>query len=342
VAHDDNNTQAQEHNNMACLLFVDSLLGEHTFSTDIQKHVRQFDIQKRVKQFLSDEWKHKLIAAFSGSSIVQPSSATSSHTTYTETELFSFKQQILSCDQYSMDCRDGKCLFSDLPAIVCNQAPQQQNGYDCGIFCYKFAEVILNFSPTSLQSDLNNGFSDFFNAKTFSQADVTAERKSYRIFLEYMRELHIARTPSSPTSAKDDCSPSVVYVQTSTKQQRLDAADKTFNDADLMPPPQRRDKAILLHRNTIEVTSTNHCFVYFEMQYHHYTTGNNIASEQSFQSGYISPFNAHLHIGVVLQNDTKTSNTFVDARYDLQVSNALVQCRSFSCLLLLYLCSSYR
>ena len=324
VAHDDNSNEKAHyaHNNKACLLFVDSLLGRiHHFSTDIQK---------RVKKFLSDEWNYKLDLCFSGSSLITPDPSAAiagCFTTYSEAELFSFRQRIRSCDQYVLDCVDGKCLFSDIPTVLCNQAPQQSNGYDCGIFCYKFAEVIFNF-PTSLQSDLDNGFSDFFNAQTFTQADVTKERECYRLELQKLRETYIAgiismeRRPSSSTTAKVACSPSssVEYVHTTTKTQRIDVVDYSLNaNADLMPPPQRRDKAVLLHCNTIEISSTNLCFIYFEMLYHHYT--NNIVSVQSFQSGYISQLKAHLHIGVALQNFPSTLDTFTASSYDLKVSS---------------------
>jgi hypothetical protein len=319
VTHDDNNnTQAQAHNNKACLLFVDSLFGIH----------QSTDIQKRVKQFLSDEWNYKLDLVFSGSSIItpDPSTATRSLTTYTEMELFVFRQRIRSCHQYIMDCRDGKCLFSDISSVVCHQAPQQLNGYDCGIFCYKFAEVILNVFPTSLQSDLDSGFSEFFNARTFTQADATEEREYYRIMLEQLRETYIASRiskehPSSSFTSKAACSPSsVVYVQT-TKQHSDKAVDKALIAGIDEPMPPQRDKAILLEcTNNISFSEeASHCFIYFEMQYHH-CTGNKCVSVHSFQSGSITPSKAHLHIGVSLQNNISASSL-----YDLKVRPILLK-----------------
>jgi Ulp1 family protease len=59
----------------------------------------------------------------------------------------------------------------------------QQNGYDCGVFVIRFAEMILQKWPSSTEDDIKDGFRSQF-ATEFSQEDISEERIKIRSLLE--------------------------------------------------------------------------------------------------------------------------------------------------------------
>lgn len=60
------------------------------------------------------------------------------------------------------------------------QVPQQMNGYDCGVFVGRFANMITDLWPSSTSSDIDDHFSKQFFSSTVTQADIDEERTSLR------------------------------------------------------------------------------------------------------------------------------------------------------------------
>lgn len=60
----------------------------------------------------------------------------------------------------------------------------QANGYDCGLFVTKFAEMLLQRRPPSSAADIDSKFATLLPADAFSQRDVDQERANMRILLE--------------------------------------------------------------------------------------------------------------------------------------------------------------
>jgi hypothetical protein len=94
-----------------------------------------------------------------------------------------------------------KKLFDGIPVIKCKvrlrdalavivmcdprcrcstQVPMQANGYDCGLFVTKFAEMVLRRQPSSTAADVASKFAALLPADAFSQRDVDEERFAMR------------------------------------------------------------------------------------------------------------------------------------------------------------------
>jgi hypothetical protein len=71
-------------------------------------------------------------------------------------------------------------LMCDPRCHCCAQVPTQANGYDCGLFVTKFAELVLRRQPSSTDADVASKFAALLPADAFSQADVDAERVAMR------------------------------------------------------------------------------------------------------------------------------------------------------------------
>ena len=67
---------------------------------------------------------------------------------------------------------------------MCPQVPIQANGYDCGLFVTKFAELVLRAQPTSTDVDIESKFGNILRSDAFSQADVDGERKNMLAMIE--------------------------------------------------------------------------------------------------------------------------------------------------------------
>ncbi len=61
--------------------------------------------------------------------------------------------------------------------------PQQENGYDCGVFVIRFAEMILTKWPSSTLIDIEDSFRHKF-AMEFNQSDIDQERENIRRLLD--------------------------------------------------------------------------------------------------------------------------------------------------------------
>eukprot|EP00981_Chlorochromonas_danica_P005158 scaffold1036_cov169-Ochromonas_danica.AAC.38 len=68
-------------------------------------------------------------------------------------------------------------FVSCLPSVRC-KVPQQMNGYDCGVFVGRFANMITDLWPSSTSHDINDYFSRQFFSSTVTQKDIDEERKS--------------------------------------------------------------------------------------------------------------------------------------------------------------------
>ena len=68
--------------------------------------------------------------------------------------------------------------------LLSPQVPIQANGYDCGLFVTKFAELVLNTQPSSTDADIANKFGNLLRSDAFSQADVDGERKKMLAMIE--------------------------------------------------------------------------------------------------------------------------------------------------------------
>jgi Ulp1 family protease len=64
------------------------------------------------------------------------------------------------------------------------QVPQQANGFDCGLFVTKFAEMVLKRQPGSSSADIAHQFTTLLPASDFSQQDVDLERTKLRRLLD--------------------------------------------------------------------------------------------------------------------------------------------------------------
>jgi len=62
--------------------------------------------------------------------------------------------------------------------------PIQANGYDCGLFVTRFAELVLRTQPSSTDADIQSKFSNILRSDAFSQADVDGERKNMLTMIE--------------------------------------------------------------------------------------------------------------------------------------------------------------
>jgi sentrin-specific protease 7 len=71
-------------------------------------------------------------------------------------------------------------LFKNLPKLN-SPCPKQENGYDCGVYLYKYVEVILDIFPNS--KDL---FSSLFNNNMFTKEDIGAERILYKNLIDQL------------------------------------------------------------------------------------------------------------------------------------------------------------
>ena len=118
----------------------------HLDSLDMHSCTKQCNI---CKEYLKDEWKAKM------------SEKHSDH------------------EEVAMD------VIDKLTYVKC-KVPQQVNGYDCGIYICKFVETLFHKLPTSTPEDIKNQFTNWWNPKSYSPADITAERKQ---FLEQLKEI---------------------------------------------------------------------------------------------------------------------------------------------------------
>ncbi|KAJ1433815.1 hypothetical protein B484DRAFT_6994 [Ochromonadaceae sp. CCMP2298] len=71
--------------------------------------------------------------------------------------------------------RDRRSLFEDIAVVKC-KVPMQANGFDCGVFVYKFAEQVLLQTPPSTYKDIRSSFSQALPITHFDQGDVDKER----------------------------------------------------------------------------------------------------------------------------------------------------------------------
>jgi len=138
----------EKEKSMGCILFMDSL-NTHNYQRDA----------KIVQLYFSVEWKRKHYICGDSN-----------------------KKTLL--DSY-IDSNPNQNLFSDIPVIRCTSAPQQANGFDCGMFVTKYAELLLTMLPTSTQYDLESNFANHMNQSSFSQNDISLERQT---FLDQMAE----------------------------------------------------------------------------------------------------------------------------------------------------------
>lgn len=64
-------------------------------------------------------------------------------------------------------------------------APRQENGYDCGVFVTRYAQMVLDAMPILATSEnIKQGFSEMFNRQCFNQDDITEERNKLRTLLK--------------------------------------------------------------------------------------------------------------------------------------------------------------
>ena len=68
--------------------------------------------------------------------------------------------------------------------LLAPQVPIQANGYDCGLFVTKFAELVLNTQPSSTDADIASKFGNILRSDAFSQVDVDGERKNMLAMIE--------------------------------------------------------------------------------------------------------------------------------------------------------------
>lgn len=61
--------------------------------------------------------------------------------------------------------------------------PKQQNGYDCGVFVIRFAEMIIQKRPQTTSEDIRDKMRQQFAAE-FTQEDIVVERMKLKSFLE--------------------------------------------------------------------------------------------------------------------------------------------------------------
>lgn len=76
-----------------------------------------------------------------------------------------------------------EAFLKSLPPAVKCAVPQQHNGYDCGVFVIRFAEMVMNKQPTTTECDIQEKFRSQF-MKEFSQKDIDLERGKLRELLE--------------------------------------------------------------------------------------------------------------------------------------------------------------
>jgi Ulp1 family protease len=60
----------------------------------------------------------------------------------------------------------------------------QANGFDCGLFVTKFAEMVLKRQPGSSSADIADKFATLLPASEFSQQDVDQERTKLRLLID--------------------------------------------------------------------------------------------------------------------------------------------------------------
>ncbi len=60
--------------------------------------------------------------------------------------------------------------------------PRQQNGYDCGVFVIRFAQMIMDKWPSSTYEDIDEKFWSHFHSE-FTQADISKEREAIKSLL---------------------------------------------------------------------------------------------------------------------------------------------------------------
>jgi hypothetical protein len=101
-----------------------------------------------------------------------------------------------------------KSLFESVPVIKCkvcclsiyctfcmmsycsvyrwllHQVPMQANGFDCGLFVTKFAEMVLRRQPASTAADIADKFATLLPVSDFSQQDVDLERVKMRNLID--------------------------------------------------------------------------------------------------------------------------------------------------------------
>eukprot|EP01033_Poteriospumella_lacustris_P016720 gene16720-11963_t len=91
-----------------------------------------------------------------------------------------------------------------IPAVKCH-VPRQENGYDCGVFVVRFAQMILEKWPRSTSEDVRDKCREQF-AGEFRQEDIVIERTRLKAFLvEYATKLK--------EEGKEPANPSPVAVQ---------------------------------------------------------------------------------------------------------------------------------
>ena len=149
--HNQTKQETEKEKSMGCILFMDSL-NVHDYQRDA----------KIVQLYFSVEWKRK-------------------H--YKDAITRNFNEET-PLDSY-IDSYPNENLFSEIPVIRCTSAPQQINGFDCGMFVTKYAELILTMLPSSTQSDLELCFGNHINQSLFSPNDISLERQT---FLHQMAE----------------------------------------------------------------------------------------------------------------------------------------------------------
>lgn len=166
------NSDITQKKNKACLLYLNSIHNYNRFEP----------IAKNIKKYLSDLWKKE-------ESITKPPT-TYENTTYSEIKMRDYKEQICQNEEYKICSKNDTCLFEGIPVITCHTTPQQApKSNDCGIFVYKFIELMTNLWPTSIDTDLESSFTNFINPSSISLKEVYDERQIYK---DLLAEAHLA------------------------------------------------------------------------------------------------------------------------------------------------------
>lgn len=207
---EDENELEQE----ACLLFMDSIGGRYLSRGLHDCKV----IGINVAKYLSSVW---LSGVGKERSRASKASSTASHARYSESQISDYIDRITNTSQYQLDLASNKCFFCDIPKIYCRSAPKQLNGVDCGIFVYKFIELVVNIFPTSLPQDLDNCFAEWFQNDMITQESVSKERMEFVDLMKGMRVEFLARQQEKPAAVVDPYEP--VYVKPAAVVDHYDA-----------------------------------------------------------------------------------------------------------------------
>eukprot|EP01038_Epipyxis_sp_PR26KG_P012775 gene12775-17127_t len=170
------NQNDNQHENKACILFMDSL-NLHQFG----------QICGNLKMYLFHEWENKkwpaILAEYNNNkqNYAHQASKTLQNDDIETIEndqngnvpSTPFEEEVeLNVEEYLEYVRQ---TFENIKTIKC-QVPRQTNGTDCGVFVIKYAELILQTWPSSTIQDLDDSFKQYFHPESFHKNDVEKER----------------------------------------------------------------------------------------------------------------------------------------------------------------------